>query len=370
METRTRKREDCFHDGLKVLDTVKQSHHDISDTPRADDPITPEVVDKIIRHMLIFEEKPRPEAPHMYWKSTQIIDDAKAKIGGAQSPAFATTHGNHPRSIDAKGPRLRDPPNLPPNHQRHESSEPALIDRPYAGPKVLASKRSPFPEGSGRIFSGLPRASRLSPAYPDSHDETYEPGSSTTAHLPPLRPTSRHSGYSSSRDRGRSSSYDLDNQRPEAHTILSDINNNETGRVANDNNSSSDLSEVSHRIASEQALRGPNSHDRSFRGRPHSASNADRRDSDWRDASRDTYDPVASRSLKVTASADLAPNQTLSTANRDPAATKNRRVATQQTEMSLNEGLVLKRQGAPFPRDELFAELQARDHVSQGYILT
>ena len=336
MEEMNHKREDGFHDGIKVLKTVEQSHRDIIDTCRANnDPITPEVVNHIVGDMLLFDEKARSEASPMYWKSRRIIGAANAKLGHAQSPALAATHDLHPRSINANGPLLKDPPNLPPDHHRHGSG--------------------------GRVFGGS------SHAYPDSHHETYEQGSSTTAHLTPLRPVPGQSGYSRGRSRGRASSYDHYNQRPEAHTILSDINNNQTGRVADDNEPSGDLGEVNHRAASNKALRGPNSHDHSSHALSHSTSNADREDPSWGNASRDTPYSVPSKSREDTSSADLAMNQTLNMSDGDLAAPENRKPAKQLPEMSVNEGIVLKKQRVQFPRQDLFTELHARDHVSEGY---
>ena len=370
MEQRTGKREDCFHDGLRVLDAVRQSHDDIIASRRANDPITPEVVNSIIDDMLLFQEIARPKASPMYYKSRRIIDAANAKIRRAQSPALPATHGVHPRSIDVKGPPLKDPPNLPPNHQRHGFGESEFVDRPYAGPKVWVSKHSPSPEGNGRVSGASSRASRQSEAYPDHYDETYEQGSSTTAHLPPLRPALGQDGYSSGRNRGRSSSYDRDNQRPEAHTIISNINNKERGRAANDSDPSSDLSEVNHSVASDQASRGRNSHDRSFHALSHSTSDANREDPSWGNASRGNSRSVASKSLEAIAPGNLVPNQILSTSDRDLAAAQSRKPGTQLPEMSVDEGIVLKRQRGQFPREDLFVELQARDHVSEGYIPT
>ena len=350
MEQRIRKREDCFHDGLTVLNAVGQSHDDIIASCRANDPVTPEVVKGIIGDMLLFEEKARPTARLMYYKSRRIMEDAKTRH--TQSLALASIQGAHPRST-----QLKDPPNLPPNHQRHGFGESAFVSRPYAGPKVWVSKGSPSPEGNGRVHGASSWARRQSDAYPDNHHQKYKQGSSTAAYSPPLRPVSVQSGYSSGRDGGRASSYDHYNQRPEAHTILSYINNNETGRVTDDNDPSGNLSEVNHRLASDQALRGPNSHDRSFHTLSYSASNADREDPSWGNASRHTPYSGPSKSPEATLSADLA-------------APENRKRATQLPEMSVNEGIVLKRQGGQFPREDLFAELQARDHVSGGYIPT
>ena len=361
----TGKMEDCFHDGKGVLDAVRQSHGDIISSRRANDPITPGVVNNIIGDMLLYEGKERSEAVPMYSKSRRIINAAYTEIARAQSPAFAATHGVHPGSFKAKGPPLKDPPNLPPDYHRRGSDEPALVDRPHTGLKVMVPKRSPSPEGSGRVFSGSSRASRHYHAYPENHDETYEQGSPTTAHLPPLRPASGQSGYSSGRNYGRSSSYDHYNQRPEAHTIHSDINNNGIGRVTDDNDPSGDLSEVNHR---NQASRGLSSHERSFRARSLSTSNADQEDPSWGNASKATSHSVDSKPREATASANLAPKEMMS--NRDLVAPKNRKRATQLPEMSVGEGLVLKRQRGQFPREDLFAELQARDHVSKSYIPT
>ena len=359
----TGKRENCFHDGKGVLDAVRQSHDDIISSRRANDPITPQVVNNIIGDMLLYEGKDRSEAVPMYSKYRRIIDAASAEIAHAQSPAFAAINGVHPVSFNARGSPLKDPPNLPPDYHLHASGEPALVDRPHNGLKVMVPKLSPSPEGGDRVVGGSSWASRHYHAYPETHDETYEQGRTTTADLPPLRPPYGQSGYSSNRNYGRSSSYDLYNQRPEAHTVVSDTMNNGTGRATDDNDPSGDLSEVNHR---NQALLGPNSHKPSLHAHSHLGSNADQEGPSWGNASKHTSYSVASKSREATASANLAGKEM--TCNGDLAAPKTRKRATQLPEMSVEKGLVLKRQHSKFPREDLFVELQARDHVSKSYI--
>ena len=363
MEQRTGKREDCFHDGLTVLTAVRQSHDDVIASCRADDPITPEVVRNVIHDMLLFKEEQRPKASFMYYKSRRVIDDADAKIRCAQSPALAATQGIHPGPIDAKGPPLKDPPNFPPDHERHWAGEATLLRRPYAGPKTWVPKSLPSPEGNGRVLGGSARASRQSYGCPDDHTETYEQGSSTTAHSPSLRPASGHDGYSGRRHHGHSSSHDSYNQHQEAHNIPSDIDNKDTGQAAYDNNSPSDLSEVSHRVALNKALRGRNSQDRSFQTLSHSNPDVDQEDTSWANTRRDTSHAVAMKSGPATTSGDMGANQNLSKSGRDFRASGNRKSETQLPEMSVGDGLTLKRRGHKFPREDLFMELQARDHV-------
>ena len=193
MEQRTGKREDCFHDGLVVLNAVEQSHDEIA-SRCANDPITFEVVDSIIRDMLLFKEAQRPEAFFMYHKSRRIIEEVKANTRYDESPALATTYGVHPRPTDMKKRPLKDPPNLPPNHERNRSGVSALVQRLYAGPKVWAPERSPYSGDNGPVSGDSWRDSRQSHVYSDYHDETYDQDISNAPNSPPRQPASGHLG--------------------------------------------------------------------------------------------------------------------------------------------------------------------------------
>ena len=362
MEQSTSKREDCFHDGIKnVLTAVQQSHHDIIASHRKDDPITSGVVERLILDMMLMKEAQRPTALVAYGKSRRIIDDAKAKIRHAESSALAATYGVPSRLIDVKCPPLKDPPNLPPNHERHGSGESALVHRPYDGPKV--SNRSPSLEDNGRVFGGSSRVSRQSHFDPDYHEKRYEQGTSNAAHSPPRRPASRQNAHPSRRDRGPSSSHDRFSQPQEAHTILPSIETDGPGQAAHDSNSSGDLSEVDHGAGFNQASSGHEMRNRSVQALPHSASDPNQEDRYWRSARRNPSYAVASNPFTATTSVHKERNQTLSTAYLGLAASEKRKVRTRFPDMSVEEGLSLKRSGHRFPRE---MELEARDHVSES----
>ena len=362
MEQSTGKREDCFHDGIiNLLTAVRQSHDDITTSYRVDDPITSAVVEHLILDMMLMKEAQRPTAQVAYAKSRRIIEKAKDKIRLADSSA--TTYGGHSRLIDVKSPPLKDPPNLPPNHERHGSSESALAHRPYDGPKRWGSNRSPSPEDNGRVFGGSSRGSRQSHLNPDYHEKRYEQGTSNAPHLPSRRPASGQNTHASRGDGGPPSSHDRFSQLQEAHTSLPSIETDGPGQSAHDSNPSGDLSEVNHGAGFNQASRGLEMRNRSVQALPHSASNANQEDRSWGSARRDTSHAVASKHFAATAFAHKERNQTLSTSYLGLAASENRKVRTRFPDIFIAHALSQKRSGHQFPRE---MELQARDHVSES----
>ena len=370
MELKNRKREDCFHDGFVILTAVEQSHDDIIASHRANDPITSEVVDNLIRDMLLFKEAQRPTASHVYHKSRRIIEEAKAKIRRAESPAFAATDSVPPWPIDTKSPPLKDPPTLPPNHERHRSAESAPVQRPYTGPNPWVPERSPSPEDNGRVTGNSSGGSRQSQVYTDYFDKTYEQGISNAAHPPPPRPAPGQHRYSGRRDRGPPSSQDRYSQRPEPHTIPFNYKDKGPRQAAYDSDTLDNLSEANYVTGFYPASRGREVQNRPFQALPHSVSDASQEDPSRVNARRETSYPGASRSPKATASGRQGPTQIPRTPGLGLAALENGKVETQLPEMSVEEGLSLKRLGRRFPREDLFMELKARDHVSEGQFST
>ena len=80
--------------------------------------------------------------------------------------------------------------------------------------------------------------------------------------------------------------------------------------------------------------------------------------------------PSASGASQEDALSHLESNQALSRRAIDPAAPENPKAETQLPEMSVHKGISLKRLGDKFPREDLFMELKARDHVSEGHFFT
>ena len=364
MERRIRKSEDCFHDGFEVLTAVAQSHDDIVASRRPNDPITPKILD-LIRDMLLIKAEQRPNAIYTYHKSIRIISEARSEIRPDESLALGAKSSARPTLTDGKRPPLKNPPNLPPNHERRRSGEATFGQGLYVSSGTLFPEGSPTTEDNGRVFGGSSRSSWQSRVYPDTHDEPYDKGVSTTAYPFPVRPRSGQHGYSGRGDRGHLSSHDRYNQRHDAHTSFPHVQNNEAGQDANDNDPPSDLSEMNHIAVFNQASLGHTTQNRSSQALYGSNSDYKQEDSSYGGPRKGILYSVAPNSHSATASGTLRPNETLNTPSRGLAAPQNRRVGTPLPEMSVEEGLSLKRQGRRFPREDLFMELKARDHVSE-----
>jgi hypothetical protein len=63
---------DCFHDGYKVLNAVRETHRNIERSLRVTDNITKQVLDTIIKEML-WESDVRPTANQLRQKPTQLL---------------------------------------------------------------------------------------------------------------------------------------------------------------------------------------------------------------------------------------------------------------------------------------------------------
>ena len=362
MERRIGKKEDCFHEGFEVLNAVQQSHDDIIDSHRANDPITSEVVG-LIKDMMLCQEQHRPTAFFIYGKAKRIIDNAEAKMKHAESPALAT-HSVSQRPTGMTILPFRDPPNLPPSHERHGSGESKLVQRPYAGPRTSVPERS-----NGRAFGGSSRAGRKSHVYSDDYDETYEQKVSNATSLPPLQPVSGQHGNSDRRDRGPPASLDRFDQRPDTYTIFPSTSPEEPGQRIHNGGTFSDLSELNPFAGPRQSSSGLGMPNRTLQGLSLSLSTpgANQEEPGRGHARRDTSYSMPSKFPMATASAHMESNQQLSAPNPDVAASGNRKIGTQLPEMSVQYGLTLKRLQRGFPRADLFVEIEARDHVSEGH---
>ena len=206
--------------------------------------------------------------------------------------------------------------------------------------------------------------------YPDYLDETYEQGISNAAQLPPLRPAPGQHRYSGRSDRGPPSSQDRYSQRPEPHTIPPNNKDKGHGQAAYNSDTPDNPSEVNHLTGFYPASRGRDVQNRPFQELPHPASDASQEDPSRVNARGETSCPGASRSLEATESGRQGPTQILRTPGPGLAALENRRVETRLPEMSVEEGLSLKRLRHRFPREDLFMELKKRDHVSEGQFST
>ena len=85
MKAKKGMKEDCFHDGFAILDSVRQIHHDIVQNRRMNDFVTPQVVNRLVGEMMLVRAS-RPDARYLYDKSKRIIDEAQAQLD--QMPAL------------------------------------------------------------------------------------------------------------------------------------------------------------------------------------------------------------------------------------------------------------------------------------------
>ena len=363
MELKTGKKEDCFHDGFEVLNAVQQSHDDIIDSHRANDHITSEVVG-LIKDMMLCQEKHRPTAHFIYHKAERII--AEAKMKHAESPALAARSVSQ-RPIGMKSSARRDPPNLPPSHKSHGSGESRLIQRPYAGPKTWVPERSPSAEANGQAFGGSSQAGRKSYVYSGDYAETYKQGISNAINLPPLQPVSGRYGNSVRRDRGLPASHDCFTQRPDTHTVFPSTSLEESGQRIHNGDPFSDQSELNPLAGPRQSSSGRGMPNRTLQALSRSASGASQEEPDGGHARRDASYSIPSKVAVATASTHLESTQHMSAPDPDVAASGNRKIETRLPEMSVQDGLTMKRSLRGFPRDDLFAEIEARDHVSEGH---
>ena len=359
MERKNGKKEDCFHDGSRVLTAVANCHADIIDSRRADDLITSDVV-HLIRDTLIFKEAERPNAIFLYGRSRRIIERAKSNTGHSDSLASAATYGLHP------SPPLKEPPNLPSDHTGHESGESPFQPRPHLRANALVPERSSFPGDNDQALHGPSRGGRSSHVSPGHHDGAYEQGASNFARSPPPRPASGHYPYFSGRDHGPSSSHGHYSQFPETHTILSSNQNGDLGQASYDSDPPGDLSELNHMAGFNQATRRRTVQNRSSQPQPYLAY-ANQRDRSRGSRREESSYARASKTTTATASGHPEQNEPSTTSGLSLAVPGSEKARTQLPNMSFMEGLSLKRSGHQFPHE---MELKARDHVSHGHLST
>ncbi|KAF4633133.1 hypothetical protein G7Y89_g4984 [Cudoniella acicularis] len=102
---------DCFHDGLRVLQSVLDAHRDIEDRLRRSDNITKDVLDSMVDEMLWEED--RPNAKALTRKAEMILSRARQKLA-PNSPDDIIRPGSS-QSRTYPPPRLQPPSQaLPP----------------------------------------------------------------------------------------------------------------------------------------------------------------------------------------------------------------------------------------------------------------
>ena len=366
VEQRTGKKEDCFHDGFEILKAVQQSHDDIIDSHRANDHITSEVVG-LIKDMMLCQEKHRPTAHFIYHKAKRIIAEAEKKH--AEGPALSAGSISQ-RPTGMKSLVRRDPPNLPSSHERHGSGESSWAPRPYADPRSWVPERSPSAEANGRTFGGLSQAGRKSHVYSDDYAETFKQGISNAVSLPPLQPVSGQYGNSGRRNRGPPASHDYFTQRPDTQTGFPSTSLEDSEQPIYNGDPFSDQSELNPLAGPRQSSRGHGMLNRTPQAISRSASGASQEEPDGGHPRRDMPYSIPSKFAVAGASAHLESTQHLSAPDPDVAASADRKIETRLPEMSVQDGLTMKRSQRAFPRDDLFVEIEARDHVSEGHFST
>jgi hypothetical protein len=161
---------DCFHDGSKVLITVKESHIKSTTNLRTEDYITRAVVDRMITNMLDVAPA-RPTAANLWYISKGIVSDARNQL---QLATFPSGERRASRSGLSRGRTVPEhtppsPPVLPPRfsapdspdfdrlHQRG-SSTPHRPERLSTPSRISSSHllESPSPNGRGEQHGHSP----------------------------------------------------------------------------------------------------------------------------------------------------------------------------------------------------------------------
>lgn len=96
----------CFHDGTKVLDTVRNFHDKVRENIRKNDHVTELVLD-MISDMLVAANS-RPTSHFLHAKSSRILQTAQERL---KSPKLEPS----PFAVDPGEDRPKTPPELPPS---------------------------------------------------------------------------------------------------------------------------------------------------------------------------------------------------------------------------------------------------------------
>jgi hypothetical protein len=98
---------DCFHDGVRVLQSVIDTHRDLEDSLRRSDYITSDVLHSMVGEMMWDED--RPNAKTLWRKAETVLSKARQKVSAKTGYEFPTP-GSRGRSL----PPLRvQPPTVP-----------------------------------------------------------------------------------------------------------------------------------------------------------------------------------------------------------------------------------------------------------------
>jgi len=141
---------DCFHDGEKILNCVRQCHKNSVRNLRPEDFITKPVVDTLIGDMM-GKAQARSTAFRLYQKSRQLVSDAKFDLESARAepepsnlPMFHGRPRNRSLTVPTYDSRPPPPPKLPPgyspmtgSHADHPSKEIFALPDKTSPPRIL-----------------------------------------------------------------------------------------------------------------------------------------------------------------------------------------------------------------------------------------
>jgi hypothetical protein len=174
--------EDCFHDGEKVLKTVRTMHDRLRTGARRFDCLTKDLVELMLHEMLETSES-RPTATQLLTKSERILKEAEEQLG---SYAMDHTYSERPQAsgFSNSQPRPQPPPesptpiptfhdqqirSLPGQTRRWTASNDSGEPRP-TNTHSIARQRVPSPENIPEDGNGndhqWPKASSRSPTSP------------------------------------------------------------------------------------------------------------------------------------------------------------------------------------------------------------
>lgn len=114
--------EDLFHFDWKRLDTVNEIHDEIMQNRRQNDHITPEIVQRLIKAMIVPDYRERASAQFIVGQSSNILEETREKLGLALRKRNTVPSISHTVSdgvIESRKPKL--PPVLPPGHSNRLS---------------------------------------------------------------------------------------------------------------------------------------------------------------------------------------------------------------------------------------------------------
>lgn len=108
---------DCFHDGREVLATVMGMHRNLPDDIRPRDHVSGATVDMVTKQMLI-EANSRTHAKSLTYQTKRILEGAESKL--KRSGSYTGAGSNDSRTGAQSPPRT--PPEPPPGHVHTRSS--------------------------------------------------------------------------------------------------------------------------------------------------------------------------------------------------------------------------------------------------------